>query len=179
MSTPLNTEQLRAQLDNILNTPFVPNRRFCVAEMLLHATLLVSVASIFTPAFNNGLASILVTCMGGCILLGLVVFGVYGFSRDKKLAQEDTLKNFIGLSQKCVAIDPSLEPIVARLAQEMENNHLNAWWTNINDCLNTFIDHNSVAVVPVNFEHQKQQFIDGLNHSDAPTKPHEPTFLKL
>jgi hypothetical protein len=175
-----SSAELCAQLDNILNTPFVPQRRFCVAEMLLLATVVVFVGSNFISAFDefNGLALILISFAWGGILLGLGAFGVFGFSRDKTLVHEKTLKNFINSSEKCVAIDPSLAPLLARIAQEMENNHLNAWWQNINGCLQQFIDHNSVAVVPVAFENQKQQFIEGLHRSNTPA-PQKTTFFKL
>ncbi len=173
--------QLCAQLDNILNTPFAPKRRFCVAEMLLLATLVVFVGSSLMRAFEGlkGIPLILIVCMGAGILLSLGVFGVYGFSRDKTPAQEATLKNFISFSQKCVAIDPCLAPTLARVANEMENTHFDQWWINVNQCLEQFIDQNSVAVVSVDFENQKQQFIDGLNDANGPSKQHKKTFFKL
>lgn len=176
-----SSADLCAQLDNILNTPFVPNRRFCVAEMLLFATVIVFGVSNFMRTFEEfkGIPLMAIACMWGGVLLGWGVFGVYGFSRDKTPAQEGTIKDFIILSQKCVAIDPSLAPILARVAHEMENTHFDRWWTNINHSLQQFIDQHSVAVAPVTFENQKQQFIDCLNHTDVPEKSREKNFFKL
>ena len=175
-----SSADLCAQLDNILNTPFVPNRRFCVAEMLLLPTVIVFVVSILMRAFEgfNDIYSILIACLFGGVLLGLGVFGVYGFSRDKTPAQEGTIKDFISLSQKCIAIAPSLAPTLARVAHEMGNTHFDRWWININHFLQQFIDQNN-AVAPVTFENQKQQFIDGLNGTDVPEKPREKNFFKL
>lgn len=181
-----NADQLRAQLETILNTSFVAKRRFCAAEMLLTVTLMVGVVSTFLKKFEgfNAFSSVYDAFLGGGMigLLGLLgVWGVYGFSRDKTLAQQSTLEIFIGLSKKCATIDVTLAPTLARIAHQMEHTHLDQWWVNVNGVLQQYVDHNSVAIAAHdNFENQKQDLIDCLNHTHIePSKPKKTTLFRL